>query len=195
MNNILKEGLLLNEKGNLDECGYNTKLIKEYNRNQIKASKWRIKEWDYYFIGDENFGIALTIDDNGYMGLVSASVLDFKNKKHYNKANMFWLCFGNVNMPSTSENGNIYREGKGYKGEFINENGNRTLKMEIENFNGKHFKAEINLRPTTPHSMVIATPFKNKKHFYYNQKINNLKAKGEFVFGDLKYEFNDKAYI
>lgn len=194
MNKVLSKGLLLNKEGNLNECGYSTTLIKEYNRKQIKTSKWRIKEWDYYYIGDENYGIALTIDDNGYMGLCSGSVLDFKNKKHYNKANMFWFCFGSVNMPSTSVDGNIKKEGKGYKGEFINENGNRHLMMEIKNFHGKYFKADITLIPTTPHSMVIATPFKKRKHFYYNQKINNLKAKGSFTFGDLTYEFNDKAY-
>lgn len=194
MNNVLKEGLLLNEKGNLSECGYNTKLIKKYDRNQIKTSKMRIKEWDYYYVGDENYGIALTIDDNGYMGLVSGSVIDFKNKKHYNKANMFLFCFGKVNMPSTSETGNIKKSGKGYNAEFINENGKRHLKMEINNFHGKYFKADIILTPTTNHSMVIATPFKKKKHFYYNQKINNLKGEGEFVFGDLNYKFNDNAY-
>ena len=32
--------------------------------------------------------------------------------------------------------------------------------------------------------MVIATPFKKKKHFYYNQKINCLKANGYFKFGE-----------
>lgn len=194
MNKKLTKGKLLHSCGDLDECGYSTYLIKEYSRDQIKASKWRIKEWDYYYIGDKNYGIALTIDDNGYMGLVSGSVLDFKEKKHFNKANMFWFCFGNVNMPSTSEKGDIFRSGKGYKGHFINQNGIRHLMMEIENFNGRYFKADIYLTPTNEHSMVIATPFKKKKHFYYNQKINNLKAKGHFVFGDLTYEFDEGAY-
>lgn len=194
MNKILTSGPLLDKKGNLSECGYSTTLIKQYNRKDIKTSSFRIKEWDYYYIGDKNYGIALTIDDNGYMGLVSGSVLDFKNKKHYNKANMFWFCFGSVNMPVSSENGSIKKVGKGYKGEFINENGKRHLMMEIENFKGKYFKADIHLELTTPHSMVIATPFKKKKHFYYNQKINNLKASGYFIFGDLKYEFKDDAY-
>ena len=81
---VLTEGKLLDEKGNLLEAGYSTSLVKEYDSSKIKAGKMRIKEWDYYYIGDEEYGIALTIDDNSYMGLVSASILDFKNKKYIN---------------------------------------------------------------------------------------------------------------
>ena len=36
----------------------------------------RIKEWDYYYIGNDHFG--LTIADNYYIGLGSVSFLDFK---------------------------------------------------------------------------------------------------------------------
>ena len=113
MNNKLSEGKLLDKNGNLNECGYATYLIKEYNRNDIKCSKFRIKEWDYYYVGDDNYGIALTVDDNGYMGLVSASILDFKKKSYKNHANIFWFCFGKTNMPSSSKNGDVTKVGKG----------------------------------------------------------------------------------
>ena len=72
-------GKLLNVYGNLNEVGYATSLVREYNRSDIKARKMRIKEWDYYYIGNQHYGVALTIDDNSYMGLGSVSVLDFDN--------------------------------------------------------------------------------------------------------------------
>ena len=59
---------LLDEKGNLTEPGYAKKLLPAYRRRDIKANKLRIKEWDYYFIGNGRYGIALTIADNSYMG-------------------------------------------------------------------------------------------------------------------------------
>jgi len=59
MQNKLSKGLLLNNDGNLIEAGYSTNLIKEYCRNQIKAPKIRIKEWDYYYIGNQSKGVAL----------------------------------------------------------------------------------------------------------------------------------------
>ena len=58
---------------------------------------------------------------------------------------------------------------------------------------GKDFECDITLNPTNEGSMVIATPFKKKKHFYYNQKINLLKANGYFKFGELTHQFHNKA--
>ena len=63
----LTSGPLLDKDGNLIEAGYAFNLVRTYNRKDIKTGKSRIKEWDYYYIGDDNFGIALTIDDNSYM--------------------------------------------------------------------------------------------------------------------------------
>ena len=77
MNTEIKEKVkLLNEKGELAHPGYSTSLIQEYNRNDIKAKKFKIKEWDYYLIYNGNYAVALTIDDNSYMGLVSASFVN-----------------------------------------------------------------------------------------------------------------------
>ena len=81
--NLLKEGPLLDSKGNLNEAGYAFSLVKEYDRKAIKRMAWRIKEWDYYYVGDDKYGVALTVADNSYMSLVSVSVLDFVNKKEW----------------------------------------------------------------------------------------------------------------
>ena len=64
-------GSLLDEKGKLAEAGYATKLIKTYDRKHIAAHPLRIKEWDYYLIQSDRYALALTIADNGYMGLDS----------------------------------------------------------------------------------------------------------------------------
>ena len=103
MQHQLSKGPLLDNKGNLNETGYSFYLDKVYDRKAIKKLKGRIKEWDYYYIGDEEYGIALTIDDNSYMGLVSVSVLDYKNKTDVTKSYMFWLPFGEVGFRSSSK--------------------------------------------------------------------------------------------
>ena len=38
--------------------------------------------------------------------------------------------------------------------------------------------------------MVIVTPFKKKRYFYYNQKINCLRAEGKVTAGGKEYIFN-----
>lgn len=78
---IIENTKLLNEQGNLNQPGYARSLILDYNRKDIKASSLRIKEWDYYLIYNDEYGIALTLADNSYMSLESISILDFKNAR------------------------------------------------------------------------------------------------------------------
>ena len=190
MQHELTKGPLLDENGNLIEAGYAFDLVKDYRRKMIKGLKWRIKEWDYYYIGDKNFGIALTIDDNSYMGLASISVLDYQNKTDVTKSYMYWFTFGKVNLPPTSSDGDLAVKGKNYSMEFHNKHGKRHLVCEMKNVSeGKDFRCDILLESTLDKSMVIATPFKKKKHFYYNQKINLLSAKGTFWYGNTTYQF------
>ena len=190
MQHQLSKGPLLDNKGNLIEAGYSFYLDKVYDRKAIKKLKGRIKEWDYYYIGDEEYGIALTIDDNSYMGLVSVSVLDYKNKTDVTKSYMFWLPFGEVGFPSSSKDGNTFKDGKKYSMFFENKNGKRHLVCQMKNVSkGKDFECDIVLKETLDKSMVIATPFKKKRHFYYNQKINLLCANGYFKYGDISHQF------
>lgn len=73
----LSKGKLLDDDGNLTESGFAYDLVKEYDRSKIKVNAFRIKEWDYYYIGNDHYGIALTIADNSYMGLFSVTFLHF----------------------------------------------------------------------------------------------------------------------
>ena len=100
-------GPLLNEQGNLCEPGYANALLKTYDRSAIRAPRMRIKEWDYYLITNDRYGIALTIDDNGYMGLLSASVLDFENAAERTVSPMFWFPMGKTGFPSSSASGDV----------------------------------------------------------------------------------------
>ena len=192
MQNKLSNGPLLDEKGNLSEAGYAFSLVKEYKRSDIKGLKSRIKEWDYYFINDDEYGVALTIDDNSYMGMASVSVLDFKNKSEVTKSYIKWFTNGKVGFPSSSKDGDVSIKSKNYDMFFENKEGKRHLVCKLKKLaKGKDFYCDISLKNTTDHSMVIATPFFKKKHFYYNQKINLLKASGYFQFGELKHELNN----
>ena len=133
MQHKLSKGPLLDENGNLAEAGYAFELVKEYNRKKIKGLKTRIKEWDYYYIHDKEYGIALTIDDNSYMGLVSVSILDYKKRKEITKSYMRWLTFGEVKFPPTSKDGDVFCESKKYSMYFGNKNGKRHLVCSMKN--------------------------------------------------------------
>lgn len=192
MQHKLSAGPLLNEQGNLNEAGYAFSMVKEYDRKAIKAGKLRIKEWDYYYVGNNDYGIALTIADNSYMSLVSVSILDFKNKWFITKSNMGFMSKGKLNLPSTSKVGDIHYEDKKYKMDFLNDGKQRRLIVHVDNYhNNQNFDCDITLTESGPDSMVIATPFNKDKHFYYNQKINCLKAKGSAFYNGKTYSLDN----
>lgn len=196
MQHMLSEGKLLNKEGNLNEAGYSTKLVKKYDRKDIKASKWRIKEWDYYYLGNNDYGVALTIADNSYMTMCSLSFLDFKNKKEITKSQMGWFSFGKLNLPSTSEVGDVFFKNKVVEMSFKHENGRRHLFGAYKKFgnNKEDIRFDLYLEETNKDSMVIATPFNKNKHFYYNQKINCLKGAGYVKLGEKIFDFSKDSY-
>ena len=192
MQHKLSSGPLLNQQGNLNEAGYAFSMVKEYDRKAIKAGKLRIKEWDYYYVGNNDYGIALTIADNSYMSLVSVSILDFKNKWFITKSSMGFMSKGKIGLPSTSKIGDIHYQYKRYKMDFLNDGKERRLIVHVDNYhNGQNFDCDVTLLESGEDSMVIATPFKKDKHFYYNQKINCLKAKGSATYNGKVYSLDD----
>ncbi len=192
MHEITQSGRLLDKKGRLTEAGYARSLILDYDRKAIKAAKRRIKEWDYYLICNDRFGVALTIDDNSYMGLASVSLLDFENKWEITTSPMKWFTNGKTGFPSSSVAGDVRTSGKGYELKFVNEGSRRILTFRMDKFKGKKpIEGEIILDCPETESMVIATPFpKDKKAFYYNQKINCMPASGTVRFDGKEYVFD-----
>ena len=194
---LLSPGPLLNEEGNLVEAGYAYSLVKTYDRKMIATSPLRIKEWDYYYVGSASYGIALTVADNGYMSMVSASFLDFEAKKEKTVSKIGLLPKGNLKMPPSSKVGDVFYEGKGFSFSFAHTGeGKRRLIVHFDDFLGKGipFRCDVLLTETSPNSMVIATPFKKKAHFYYNQKINCLRASGYAKVGERVIDFNQGTY-
>ena len=196
MQHKLSEGKLLNATGNLNEAGYATSLVKKYDRKDIHGLKWRIKEWDYYYVGNSKHGVALTIADNSYMSLCSLSFLDFSKPTETTKSVMKWFTFGKTNLPSTSEKGDVFFKSKNVEMSFKHENGKRHLTCSWKSFtkDKKDVRLDLYLEATNKDSIVVATPFNKTGHFYYNQKINLLKSNGYVKVGEDILDFNDDTY-
>lgn len=191
---ILDKKPLLDENGQLTEPGFAKSLILDYDRNAIKAPNLRIKEWDYYLITNDDFAIALTIDDNSYMGLDSISFIDFRAPFEITTSKISAFTMGKVGFPASSSIGDINRNRKNYSISFVKDSGTRTLTFHMENFhNNKPIDGKIILYDVRGDSMVIATPFDKPGHFYYNQKINCMPASGSVNFDGKKYVFEPKS--
>ena len=183
---------LLNENGDLTEPGFARSLLPVYRRKDIKAPKTRIKEWDYYLVSNGRFALALTVDDNGYMGLDSISLLDFAEGWEITKSPMSFMPLGRLAMPETSKSGDVRHGGKKHAISFENDgSGRRILTARMDDFGPEGaILANIELFDEPQDSMVICTPFDKPGHFYFNQKINCMRAKGCVTYGERRYEFD-----
>ena len=193
----LDPGNLLDPNGHLSQSGYATQLVKVYDRKAIKACTLRIKEWDYYLVYNNDFGIALTVADNSYMGLVSATFLDFNARTEHTVSPMVLFPLGRMAFPSNSGVGDIRFKNKKVEISFLHEEGGRRLLLNMPNFEDKlPLVVDILLFETMEDSMVIATPFKNApKAFYYNQKVIGMNAQGTVTHKNQQYHFDPKTAL
>ena len=182
---------LLNGSGNLTEPGWARKMLPIYRRDAVRAGKLRIKEWDYYYVGNEHFGLALTVADNSYMGLDSVSLLNFDEGWEITKSPIRLLPMGKTGLPETSVTGNTDSSGKGYGIHFHHVDGKRVLIAQMRDFGPEgSLTARVELSGEPEESMVIATPFDAEGHFYYNQKINCMRASGTVTYG-----YGNRSYV
>lgn len=182
---------LLDEKGNLREPGYSKVEVFKYDRNQIKVRKSKIKEWDYYYVGNKDYGLCLTFGDNGYVGSIGFTHLDFNARTEKDNAEIIAFPMGKFKLPNTSKIGNASYKTKKTEIHFDNDGKVRHLYgKRIKFHKDEDLIFDIKLLNEPEESMFIATPFNKPKHFYYNQKINCLEVEGYYQIGDTRYELN-----
>jgi hypothetical protein len=198
MHEITERHALLDEQGRLTEPGYARSLILNYDRSAIKAPRHRIKEWDYYLVTAPGLAVALTIDDNSYMGLDSVSLLILDPGKPWEITTslMQFMTGGRKNLPPTSDSGDVHTKGKTHEISFLRVGDKRILEFRMDKFrNGKPIRGEFTLLDPVDDpddSMVIATPFPgNEKAFYYNQKKIAMPASGWVEYDGTRYEFKE----
>lgn len=192
---------LLDRQGQIAEPGWSRRQFQRYRRRDVKAPAFRIKEWDYYLILSGDFGIALTMSDDGYMGLQSVSFLKFTGRPFEHTETIFnVLPMGRLKMPETSSKGNcFYRDQRLLLSYEILDRPSgggrrRHLICHFKDFyQGKPFKCNIFLDEPDMDTMVIATPWNRRNAFYYNQKINCMRASGKVLFDGEIYRFDSRT--
>ncbi|NCA67255.1 MAG: DUF2804 domain-containing protein [Clostridia bacterium] len=192
---VTKKQPLLNKEGIIAEPGYAKTMVWQYNRAGIKTAKALIKEWDYYYIGNDYYALCLTIADMGYIGALSATVIDFKKPWQITKSSLVLFPMGKIKMPASSDSGDVSYKNGAVEMTFLNDGKKRRLYGVYPAFgdNKENLTFDVTLTDTPPESMVIATPFTKKGRFYYNQKINCMRANGAFSMGDTQYTFDGKT--
>lgn len=197
----LTPGPLLDADGTLAQAGWATREVRAYGRSQVAASRWRIKEWDYHCVlsdgADGPFGVALTVADIGYAGLLGVSWLDLAGRTEITENKLVPWPRGRMRMPASADSGDVVAHRGALRIEFRHENGRRRLIVDHPGFDGgRGLAGELVLAQADADAdrTVIATPFpRAPKAFYYNQKINCLAARGSVTVGDRTHEFRPES--
>lgn len=185
---------LLDSRGELIQKGWSRDLLLNYHRSQIKARKFRIKEWDYYCILSETAGISFTISDLGYLGFIAMTLFDFTTGKEVSDAITTPFPMGKFNLPPSSKAGDVVFRNKQLSLRYLLADGKRIIEVHWVKFaGGEDLIGRMVLRQNpADDTMVIATPFPtNPRAFYYNQKVNCMPAAGEVLWGDRTVRFTD----
>lgn len=193
---VTKKQKLLDQQGHIAEPGWARQLIWEYDRNDIRMPKFRIKEWDYYLVLARDFAVAFTISDDGYIGLQSVSFLDFTKPGEHTETILDAFPMGKLRLPPDSSEGITQYHKKGRLNmSFQVYPGKRRIQCDFKNFDGdKDLFCDITLEQPPMDTMCIATPWQeNPKCFYYNQKINCMRADGTVNYGGKEYVFHPET--
>ena len=189
---ITKPTKLLTRKGTLYQQGWARHPYFNYERKQVRASKFKIKEWDYYAITNqkEKYTIAVTISDLGYSSLVSIAYIDYKVQQYAQIDKVVLLPFTRIKLsPNTIDDSFVTKSYSNLRACFIKKGDKRRLLFSAPQLKlpdghvGLDVDVEL-LQKKDMESINIATSWKeNRKAFYLNEKINCMRVSGTIKRG------------
>lgn len=193
MNKQIKQINFFNEEGCIAKPGWSTDLVWKFDPNRMAANYNDFKAWDYYLVMNRDYGVSFSIAFTGSFSRLTATFLDFKNKiQRRNNA----ILHDDIHQPN-NDRGAVYFNNSETEGWYIRKPGKHYIKIDFKNFDGgDDYICNFTLDVPEADKMVIATPFQeDKKCFFYNMKLNCMKATGTLIFGNKTYEFTpDKDF-
>jgi hypothetical protein len=191
MQHKMGRGDLLDAGGKLVERGWAAEEVRRYQRATIQSHPLRTKEWDYYCVLAKDYGLAVTVADNDYLGFLGVTWLDFRTASFISEDALLAFPLGKFRMPESADSGDVEVAHSKLNIRYTHENGGRRVRVRAPGFDkGRGLEADLFLEQPTMDRMVIATPFAGApRSFYYNQKINCLRADGAVTIGNERFAF------
>lgn len=191
---------LLDENGAIIKPGYARKMLFEYNREQIKAGPFSLKEWDFYQAISGDNVLQLTIGHVSYVASFSVMLFNIRTGEKNSFSRMKLLPLRNgIKFPRNPENPNVLEViGKDYFMRFETHERERALIVQAEDKKLGNIDIDVVLNNDPDNEkMVIATPFFKSNQFYLNYKENYYGLKGRVQVGSMSMQpgENDTALL
>jgi hypothetical protein len=168
-------------------AGYTLTGDAGYDRSRIHSAPWRLKEWDFYQISDGTLCLQLVIGHVSYAGNSNIAFFNQRTgERIFEQGVTIPLPFRSMRMPQSAHADSLLLfEHGGSALSFHAENGVRHLSAKSGGFS-----AEVTLTPSVAQSVSVCTPFDKPHEFYYNEKINLLKAECTVSLAGKRYDFD-----
>lgn len=189
-NEITKVTNLLDNSGMLTNAGWCRRNLYEYNRENITAPKWRIKEWDFYQVGNDRFMVQICFANISLGAAATATLVDLKTGKRYARSSISIFTQNRYALPRNGDKPHEFHYKKG-KTTLDIEVGENLRSIKFGDSKGGGFSADFVMEMLPSHeSITIATPFAKEGRFFYTNKINCMPAWGKVVVGEEVFEFS-----
>ena len=188
----LTEGPLHDDEGVLADRGWAVSALRAYDRSRVRAPSRRIKEWERYTVGDDEYAVCLTLADLGYCGVASALVVDLLQGASHAASAVVPLPLGRFRLPASPVAGTARFEGGRACFLFEVGDGRRRVEARFAGFDGADdlaFEAVLDCEPRE--SLVVADSWeRDPLSFCYSQKTVAMRAQGSFKKGLLVHGFS-----
>lgn len=189
---ITQKTPLLDKDGNLTAPGYCKRNIFEYNKENISASLWRLKEWDFYQVADGEHMIQLNFFNISYASCITANYVNLKTGEQYADMTIEPLTKGKNPMSVNGDQPYYFNYKKsGREVIFDVKDYSRRLYFKGK-CKGQEFVIDVTAQRNPDHeSITIATPFDKPGHFFYTNKLNCMPTKGSVTVNGKEILFSD----
>lgn len=175
-------GPLLGDDGRPVQAGYSKRPVLTYNRENIRASRLRVKEWNYLLFTSPDYALAFTISDLGYARMGSATVIDFRTGEETTRTKLLPGRHA-FDLPIQPGRGMASFYSKDFYISDEAEDGKRVLRCLIRDFkDGEDLQAYLRITKSPDESVNLVIPWGHSPQFYFNQKVNAMRAEGIFLF-------------
>jgi hypothetical protein len=181
---IKKNVNLCDEKGNLNEKSVGWSRSPIFNLN-LKKHIFRKKRWNYWAFINDDCLFSVTITDLDYAGMAFIYFYDF-NTGYFAEKTITTLFGKDVKISNEVYSDTIFDNDK-MKIKMIYENEKTKIEVQTNDFDSKHFKAELTVyQPKDYDTLNVVIPW-DKKHFQFTSKQEGLACEGFISLDDKKH--------
>jgi hypothetical protein len=178
---------VLDDLGRPVNFGWARSPVFKYTASQLRTPARRITASDRYIISSPTHLITMQVLDGGYLGYVGVSVISLKDKKRSTQFYHIPFPLGELNLPNSSETGQVRIQKKKFFLEFtVMESGARIIRLDFPRFgHHRYLRGELVLTPPPgAESLVTHMPWPSDRNaFSLTRRSPWFNTEGVIQFG------------